>query len=133
MSPLGDPQLTAGEVKQLLDRASAAIASEDAIIAFVDQQQLTGRQVFSGETLLEIMDEHGLWRLELEIPEDRLHHLRHGISVAEMIFFRDVYPRLIEHSGSISAAELPSQGPAALAARRIQHRGCSVSGGRVRE
>ncbi len=35
--PLADPQLTANEVKQLLDRASAATPSNDAIIAVVDR------------------------------------------------------------------------------------------------
>ncbi len=37
VSPMGDPQLTAVEVKQLLDRASAATPSDGAIIAVVDR------------------------------------------------------------------------------------------------
>ncbi len=37
LSPLQDPQLKGAEVKQLLDRASAVTASEDAIIAVVDR------------------------------------------------------------------------------------------------
>ena len=70
-----------GQVEQKIDRLTLRAPITGTVVTFVDQQQLIGRPVFRGETLLEIMDEHGLWRLELEIPEDRLHHLRHGISV----------------------------------------------------
>ncbi|MFM8474265.1 MAG: matrixin family metalloprotease [Planctomycetaceae bacterium] len=47
--PLLDPQLKAAEVKQLLDRASAATASNDAIIAVVDRNgRILGVRVEDG-------------------------------------------------------------------------------------
>ncbi len=69
------------QVEQRIDRLTLRAPITGTVVTFVDQQQLIGRPVSRGETILEIMDENGLWRLELEIPEDRLHHLRHGISV----------------------------------------------------
>jgi hypothetical protein len=51
LSPLQDPQLKAAEVKQLLDRASAATASDDAIIAVVDRGgRILGVRVEGGVT-----------------------------------------------------------------------------------
>ena len=50
------------------------------VVTFVDEQQLIGKPVRRGDTLLEIMDENGPWRLELEVPENRMHHVLHGIS-----------------------------------------------------
>ncbi len=51
LSPLMDPQLKAAEVKQLLDRASAATASNDAIIAVVDRNgRILGVRVEDGVT-----------------------------------------------------------------------------------
>ncbi|MFM7056606.1 MAG: heme-binding protein [Planctomycetota bacterium] len=51
LSPLMDPQLKAAEVKQLLDRASAATSSDDAIIAVVDRNgRILGVRVEDGVT-----------------------------------------------------------------------------------
>ncbi|MEY3173365.1 MAG: hypothetical protein RLZZ436_1279 [Planctomycetota bacterium] len=51
LSPLLDPQLKAAEVKQLLDRASAATSSDDAIIAVVDRNgRILGVRVEDGVT-----------------------------------------------------------------------------------
>ena len=51
LSPLIDPQLKAAEVRQLLDRASAVSASNDAIIAVVDRNgRILGVRVEDGVT-----------------------------------------------------------------------------------
>jgi uncharacterized protein GlcG (DUF336 family) len=51
LSMLQDPQLKAAEVKQLLDRASAVTASDDAIIAVVDRSgRILGVRVEDGVT-----------------------------------------------------------------------------------
>ncbi len=51
LSPLQDPQLKATEVKQLLERASAVTASDDAIIAVVDRSgRILGVRVEEGVT-----------------------------------------------------------------------------------
>jgi hypothetical protein len=39
------------------------------------EQKLMGRPVRRGEILMEVMDDTGDWRLELEVPEDRLGHI----------------------------------------------------------
>ncbi|MSR59838.1 MAG: HlyD family efflux transporter periplasmic adaptor subunit [Planctomycetaceae bacterium] len=48
------------------------------IATFQVAQLLTNRPVRRGETLLEVMDEKGSWRLELEVPEQRLGHILIG-------------------------------------------------------
>jgi uncharacterized protein GlcG (DUF336 family) len=51
VSPMMDPQITAGEVKDLLDRASAVSSSENAIIAVVDRGgKILGVRVEDGVT-----------------------------------------------------------------------------------
>jgi biotin carboxyl carrier protein len=62
-----------------MDRMTLRAPIEGTVVTFVDAQQLIGKPVRRGDSLLEIMDENGPWRLELEVPEHRMHHLRHGI------------------------------------------------------
>lgn len=45
------------------------------ITTFQPEQRLLQRPVERGELLLEVMDDHGAWRLELEVPEHRLGHI----------------------------------------------------------
>ncbi|HUG93612.1 MAG TPA: HlyD family efflux transporter periplasmic adaptor subunit [Planctomycetaceae bacterium] len=48
----------------------------DGVVAtFQLEQKLMGRPVRRGEILMEVMDDTGEWRLELEVPEDRLGHM----------------------------------------------------------
>ncbi|MFV0443538.1 MAG: HlyD family efflux transporter periplasmic adaptor subunit [Planctomycetaceae bacterium] len=52
------------------------VAPEAGVVAtFRLEELLRGRPVQRGEMLLEIMDETGDWRLELEVPEYRMGHL----------------------------------------------------------
>ena len=62
-----------------IDRMTLRAPIEGTVVTFVDAQQLIGKPVRRGDSLLEIMDENGPWRLELEVPEHRMHHLRHGV------------------------------------------------------
>ncbi len=51
----------------------------DGVLAtFQVEQKLLNRPIRRGETLLEVMDEHGQWRLELEVEEHRLGHIFEG-------------------------------------------------------
>jgi hypothetical protein len=62
-----------------IDRMTLRAPIEGTLVTFVDAQQLIGKPVRRGDTLLEIMDENGPWRLELEVSEHRLHHLQNGL------------------------------------------------------
>jgi multidrug resistance efflux pump len=51
----------------------------DGVLAtFQVEQKLLNRPVRRGETLLEVMDDQGQWRLELEVEEHRLGHIFEG-------------------------------------------------------
>jgi hypothetical protein len=73
------------EIAALLDRISrlerrvaelTVTAPNDGVVAtFQLEQKLMGRPVRRGEILMEVMDDSGDWRLELEVPEDRLGHI----------------------------------------------------------
>ena len=69
-----------GQVEKKIARMTLRAPIAGTVVTFVDEQQLIGKPVRRGDTLLEIMDESGLWRLELEVPEHRMHHVQHGIS-----------------------------------------------------
>ena len=69
-----------GQVEKRIVRMTLRAPIAGTVVTFMDEQQLIGKPVRRGDTLLEIMDESGPWRLELEVPENRMHHVRHGIS-----------------------------------------------------
>ena len=69
-----------GQVEKRIERMTLRAPIAGTVVTFMDEQQLTGKPVRRGDTLLEIMDENGPWRLELEVPENRMHHVQHGIS-----------------------------------------------------
>ena len=51
----------------------------DGVLAtFQVEQKLLNRPVKSGETLVEVMDDRGAWRLELEVEEHRMGHFFEG-------------------------------------------------------
>lgn len=51
----------------------------DGVVAtFQVEQKLIGRPVARGDALLEVMDDTGKWRLELEVEENRLGHILEG-------------------------------------------------------
>jgi multidrug efflux pump subunit AcrA (membrane-fusion protein) len=51
----------------------------DGVLAtFQVEQKLLNRPVRRGETLVEVMDDRGAWRLELEVEEHRLGHIFEG-------------------------------------------------------
>jgi multidrug efflux pump subunit AcrA (membrane-fusion protein) len=52
------------------------------VATFQLDQKLRDRPVARGDVLLEIMNEEGPWRLELNVPEDRLGHLVDGTEKA---------------------------------------------------
>lgn len=53
------------------------------VATFQIEQLLSGRPVNRGELLLEIMKPDGPWRLELQVPEHRMGHIRDGKKVKE--------------------------------------------------
>lgn len=69
-----------GQVEKRIERMILRAPIAGTVVTFVDEQQLIGKPVRRGDTLLEIMDENGPWRLELEVPENRMHHIQHGVS-----------------------------------------------------
>ncbi len=73
-------QVRIGQAKKRIERMTLRSPIAGTVVTFVEEQQLIGKPVQRGDTVLEIMDEDGPWRLELEIPENRMHHVRHGIS-----------------------------------------------------
>ncbi|MBL8851372.1 MAG: HlyD family efflux transporter periplasmic adaptor subunit [Planctomycetaceae bacterium] len=54
------------------------------VVTFQLKQNLLGRPVRRGEALLEIMDETGPWRLELEVPEYRMGHVLRALADSEL-------------------------------------------------
>lgn len=62
-----------------LEKSLLVHAPQAGVIAtFQVTEMLTNRPVRRGELLLEIMDQTGPWRLELEVPEQRLGHVLLG-------------------------------------------------------
>jgi multidrug efflux pump subunit AcrA (membrane-fusion protein) len=53
------------------------------VVTFQLKQNLLDRPVRRGEVLLEVMDETGPWRLELEVPEYRMGHLLRALNAAD--------------------------------------------------
>ena len=78
---LSSLQYRIDQAEQRLKRMTLRAPIAGTVVTYMDAQQLIGKPVRRGDTLLEVMDESGPWRLELEIPEHRMHHLRHGITV----------------------------------------------------
>ena len=68
------------QAEKRIERMTLRAPIAGTVVTFMDEQQLIGKPVRRGDTLLEVMDESGPWRLELEVPEHRMHHLRHGMS-----------------------------------------------------
>lgn len=58
-----------------VDRLTQTSPIDGTVATFQLEQLLMHRKVKRGEKLLEVMDEEGDWRLELEVPENRLGHL----------------------------------------------------------
>ncbi len=69
------------QAEKRIERMTLRAPIAGTVVTYMDKQQLIGKPVRRGDTLLEVMDESGPWRLELEIPEHRMHHVKHGISV----------------------------------------------------
>ena len=70
---------TSRRIEQLTLRAPIG----GTVVTFVNEQQLIGRPVNRGEALLEVMDENSGWQLELEVPENRMQHVRQGQNTAQ--------------------------------------------------
>lgn len=74
------------EVQVLKDRIAALTvhAPMSGVVAtFQLRQKLQNRPVRRGEVLLEVMDDQGDWRLELEVPEYRMGHLLKALNRSE--------------------------------------------------
>ncbi|MBX3437355.1 MAG: HlyD family efflux transporter periplasmic adaptor subunit [Planctomycetaceae bacterium] len=73
-------------VRVLEDRMAALTVRSpiDGVVAtFQIRQKLQDRPVRRGEVLLEVMDDTGEWRLELEVPEYRMGHLLKALAASE--------------------------------------------------
>ncbi len=66
------------------ERSSLQICSEidGSVVTFQPEDLLAGRPVERGHLLLEVMQEHGHWQLELHMPASRLGHVTSARSVA---------------------------------------------------
>jgi hypothetical protein len=53
------------------------------VVTYQLKQNLLDRPVRRGEVLLEVMDETGPWRLELEVPEYRMGHMLRALGRSE--------------------------------------------------
>lgn len=74
------------QLEILLGREQRLIikAPVDGVVAtFQIEELLSGRPVNRGEMLLEIMQPTGRWRLEVQVPEHRMGHIRRGMEVKE--------------------------------------------------
>ena len=84
----GSVELTAARQKEkkLADRIanlSVLAPISGTVVTYQLRQNLLDRPVRRGEVLLEIMDETGPWRLELEVPEYRMGHLLRALERSE--------------------------------------------------
>lgn len=62
-------------LKDRIDRLLVCSPIHGVVTTFQADQLLRQRPVQRGEVLLEVMDDNGPWRLELEVPEHRLGHI----------------------------------------------------------
>lgn len=69
-------------LKDRIDRLLVLSPIHGVITTFQASQLLLQRPVQRGEVLLEVMDNHGQWQLELEVPEHRLGHILAAQSAA---------------------------------------------------
>ena len=69
-------QVAQERLQELTVRAPAA----GVVATFQLEQLLIGRPVARGELLLEVMEDDGPWRLELEVPEYRMGHVLDALS-----------------------------------------------------
>jgi len=78
-------KLQVEELKQQTERLLIRAPIDGTIATFQIEQFLRNRPVARGEKLMEVLDETGAWRLELELPENRLGHvLRRAEEIGDM-------------------------------------------------
>jgi multidrug resistance efflux pump len=58
-----------------LERLTVRAPIDGVVTTFQADQELTSRPVSRGDLLLQVMDDRGDWRLEMEVQEQRLGHL----------------------------------------------------------
>jgi len=58
-----------------LERLTVRASIDGVVTTFQADQELTSRPVSRGDLLLQVMDDRGDWRLEMEVQEQRLGHL----------------------------------------------------------
>jgi multidrug efflux pump subunit AcrA (membrane-fusion protein) len=73
-------QLTAAEehernLAERIDRLTTRAAIDGVVVTYQLSQNLEDRPVNRGELLLQVMNDAGPWRLELEVPDDRMGHV----------------------------------------------------------
>jgi multidrug efflux pump subunit AcrA (membrane-fusion protein) len=72
------------EIIQAEQQKLAVLAPADGVVAtFQIEQLLLDRPVQRGDLLLEVMDDRGDWRLELDVPEYRMGHLLAALQASE--------------------------------------------------
>lgn len=64
-----------GRLQRRVEDLTVTAPTDGVVATFQLEQKLMGRPVRRGEILMEVMDDTGDWRLELEVPEDRLGHI----------------------------------------------------------
>lgn len=62
-------------LKEELAQLDVVAPIDGTVATFAIEQRLSGRPVSRGDTLLELMDESGPWRLELDVAEHRIGHV----------------------------------------------------------
>lgn len=81
-------RLTAAErqADQLAGRIAALTVRapiDGVVVTYQLSQNLEGRPVNRGELMLQVMNDHGPWRLELEVPDHRMGHVLRAIEQSE--------------------------------------------------
>ena len=70
-------------VRKEQERMNITAPADGVVATFQIEQLLQDRPVQRGDLLLEVMDDAGDWRLELEVPEHRMGHLLKALSAAD--------------------------------------------------
>ena len=81
-------QLRAAEEHELnlakrIERLTIVAAIDGVVVTYQLSQNLKDRPVNRGELMMQVMDDTGPWRLELEVPDDRIGHVLRAADTSE--------------------------------------------------
>lgn len=71
------------KLEERINRLTVRAPIDGVVATYQLKQNLLGRPVRRGELLLEVMDDRGPWRLELEVPEHRMGHVLRAVEASQ--------------------------------------------------